>query len=79
MIDEGNIKTAFGLGLRRFRLEREISQEKFAEMADLHQTYISDIERGRRNVSLVNIVRLADALNITPSELLEPLQSAIER
>ena len=48
---------------------KEISQEEFAEMCGLHRTYISDIELGKRNVSLENIEKIANALNISISQL----------
>ena len=54
------------------RLRLGVSQEKLAELADLHRTYVADIERGNRNVGLVNIVRLADALGVEPGELVNP-------
>jgi transcriptional regulator with XRE-family HTH domain len=47
-----------------------LSQEAFAEKADLHRTYIADIERGKRNVSLRNIEKIAGALNLSMSELM---------
>ena len=65
------IKKKFGDNLRRLRLEREISQEKLAEIADLHRTYVGSVERGERNVSLVNIERLAKALEISVNELMD--------
>ncbi len=50
-------------------MDRGYSQERLAELASLHRTYIGGVERGERNVSLVNIWRIADALKITPSVL----------
>jgi transcriptional regulator with XRE-family HTH domain len=70
MQDEDALKLKFGERLRNLRKERKLSQEEFAELSQLHRTYIGGIERGERNVSLVNIVQLARALEITPSELL---------
>ena len=64
-------KAVFGNNLRRIRQSRQMSQEKLAAKVDLHRTYISSIERGERNVSLENIVKLAWALEVPPSELLE--------
>lgn len=64
-----NILISFGKIVRKFRVERGISQEDFAELCELHRTYISDIELGKRNVSLENIARIAQAFNITISEL----------
>ena len=59
----------FGEAVRRYRQTRRISQEDFAEMCGLHRTYISDIELGKRNVSLENIEKIAIALGMTISEL----------
>lgn len=59
----------FGEAVRRYRQMRQISQEDFAEMCGLHRTYISDIELGKRNVSLENIEKIANALDMTISEL----------
>jgi transcriptional regulator with XRE-family HTH domain len=51
------------------RLARGLSQERLAELAGLHRTYISSLERGQRNVSLDNIHALADALAVRPADL----------
>ncbi|MCE2394513.1 helix-turn-helix transcriptional regulator [Candidatus Poribacteria bacterium] len=61
----------FGDRVRSLRNQAGISQEKLAEMAEMHRTYISGIERGERNVSLINIMRLASALNVSVSKLME--------
>lgn len=59
-----NIKKTFGTNLRKLRTEKGFSQEKFAELCGLHRTYISDIECFQRNVSLENIQKIAEALQI---------------
>lgn len=59
-----NILEVFGKNLRNYKLKRGISQEKFAELCALHRTYISDIERGQRSISLGNIQKITDALEI---------------
>lgn len=64
----------FGRGIARLRHARGFSQEKLAELAGLHRTYVGGIERGERNVALLNIIRLASALNVTASELLRDLR-----
>ena len=61
----------FGQRVRELRVERGLSQEKLAEISGLHRTYISSLELGKRNVSLVNIHALAKALQVTPDELLK--------
>ena len=63
-----------GTTVRELRALLELSQEGLAERCDLHRTYIGGIERGERNVSLENIVRLATALDVTPSKLLEKIK-----
>ncbi len=64
-----DIKKVFGFNVRKYRTELGISQEKFAEMCGLHRTYISDIERFQRSISLDNIQKIANALKIDPYKL----------
>lgn len=71
---ENNIITLFGLTIKKIRKEKNISQEKLAEMTGLHRTYISEIERGTRNLSLLNINKLSIAFNLTNSELFSILE-----
>jgi transcriptional regulator with XRE-family HTH domain len=66
----GDPRTRLGATVRKRRVALGLSQEKLAERADLHWTYIGGIERGERNVSLLNIVKIARALNTSPSRLL---------
>lgn len=54
----------FGDNVRKYRISQNLSQEKLAELTKLHRTYISDIERGLRSISLKNIQRLSDSLKI---------------
>lgn len=65
----------FAVNLRFYRTEAGLSQEKIAELAGLHRTYISAIERERRNISIENIENIANALNIDAYRLLKPLES----
>jgi transcriptional regulator with XRE-family HTH domain len=58
----------------RVRAERErlgLSQEELALRADLHRTYVGSVERGERNISLLNLLRIARALGVSPADLLE--------
>jgi transcriptional regulator with XRE-family HTH domain len=59
-----DIKQKFGLRLKQLREERELSQEKLAELSGIHRTYVSSVEKGKRNLALENIEKLAIALNI---------------
>ncbi len=61
----------FGTNLRKYRTNKGLSQEQFAEICGLHRTYISDIECFQRNVSLENVQRIADALGIQSYKLLQ--------
>ena len=65
-----DIKKVFGENLRRIRMEKNISQENLAFLSGMDRTYVSGIERGKRNVSLVNINKIALALNVEIKELL---------
>lgn len=65
-----NIKSKFGEKIKEIRIKKGLSQEEFAAICRLHRTYISDIERGHRNVSIENVEKIATALEIKPSELL---------
>jgi transcriptional regulator with XRE-family HTH domain len=64
-----NIRVRFGKALRQRRNKLGVSQEAFADMCELDRTYIGGIERGERNVALVNIEKLAKTLRISISEL----------
>jgi transcriptional regulator with XRE-family HTH domain len=64
----------FGETIREMRLQQDISQESLALMCELDRTYISGIERGVRNPSLTNILRIAAALQVAPAELFARLE-----
>lgn len=66
-------RVLFGRRVRELRMEQGLSQERLAEMSKLHRNYIGGIERGERNVGLINIVELAHALQVKPIKLLEPI------
>ena len=65
---------AFGQTVRKLRLSKDISQEKSADMCNLHRTYISDVELGKRNVSLENIGKIAAALDMRVSKLFQEVE-----
>lgn len=63
----------FGANIRNLREERDLSQEALADLAGLHRTHISLIERGQRSVRLETIEQLAIAFDIQPAELMPKL------
>jgi transcriptional regulator with XRE-family HTH domain len=60
-----------GQRVRGFRRDLSLSQEKLAEICQFDRTYISLIERGKRNISFLNLLKLSKGLNVSPSTLLE--------
>lgn len=68
-----DIKTKFGQRVKELRISKGYSQEKLAEISDLDRTYIPGIEAGKRNVSLVVLEKIANAFDISVSELLKQL------
>lgn len=67
----------FGKSVRRLREQRGLSQEALADLSHLHRTYIGGIERGERNVGLMNLLRLSKALKVLPSELLRDFDKKV--
>ena len=63
------ITKAFGRNVRKSREIRGLSQERLAQLSGLHRTYIGAVERGERNITLLNAQRIAFALDLTLAEL----------
>jgi transcriptional regulator with XRE-family HTH domain len=63
----------FGQQLREIRKGKKLSQEELAHLCQLDRTYIGGVERGERNISLINILKICKSLNISPSILFEKL------
>jgi len=66
-----NILEIFGRNVQKYRKEKEISQEKLAEIAGVHRTYVGMIERAEKNITLRNMEKIANALNVKIKDLLE--------
>ena len=64
------IKEKIGKRIKELRLKNNMTQEVFAELSGLDRTYITSLERGQRNISIVNLERIAKAFDISLSELL---------
>lgn len=75
---DDELKVAFGSTIRKFRVAHGLSQEKLAELADIHRTYIGDVERGLRNIALINMHRIAVALGVPLSSLIGQTEAAIK-
>jgi transcriptional regulator with XRE-family HTH domain len=67
-----DMRKLVGRNVRAARIERGMTQERFAEVSGFSQQYISDLERGRRNPTIVSLHELAQALDVTPVQLLTP-------
>lgn len=70
--EPGSLRALFAKNLKLLRLKKDMSQEHLAEVADMHRTYVSSVERGERNISLDNIEKIANALNSDVRLLLTP-------
>ena len=66
----------FGKGLRNLRISIGLSQEELAERAGIDRSYLGGIERGEHNLALINIIKIAKALNVYPHQLLEVFASS---
>lgn len=70
----GDPRLAFGQAVRKLRVAKGISQETLAELAGIHRTYIGDVERGTRNIALVNMTKIAEALGVRLSDLVREME-----
>jgi len=69
----GDPRKILGLAIKRRRLSQGLTQEQLAEAADLHWTYISGIERGIRNISILNLCHIAHALGLRVRDLVKEI------
>jgi len=70
MQSKNDVLNKFGERVRELRIQRELSQEQLAFKADLHRTYIGMIERAEKNITLINIEKIASALEVPIHEIL---------
>lgn len=71
-----DIRVRFGFVVKTLREKLALTQEDLADKAGIHRTYLSDIERGSRNVALINIERLAQSLGVSLQELFRKVDIA---
>ncbi|POS62082.1 helix-turn-helix domain-containing protein [Parasaccharibacter apium] len=69
--DSKSLRNVVAYNIRRLRLNMDLSQEELADICGYHRTYISSIERSERNITLATLEALSNALNASPSDLLE--------
>ena len=74
-----NLLLAFGLVVKGLRQSKGLSQEKLAELAQIHRTYVGDVERGTRNIALLNMAKLASGLAVPLSKLIRETERRIAR
>lgn len=74
-----DMRRLVGRNVRRFRLAAGLTQEKLAELSGFGQQYISDLERGRENPTVVTLYELSQVLKVTPVDLIMPDEEAIAR
>ena len=77
-VDE-RVQAAFGRALRKFRYDARISQEELAARAGMNRTYVGDVERGERNVSILNQQKLARALDVRLSVIVREMERQLGR
>lgn len=67
-----SVQSRVSRNIQRIRREKELSQEEVAHRARVHQTYLSGVETGKRNPSILVVERIAEALSVDISELFKP-------
>ena len=67
-----SIQSRVSRNIQRIRREKDLSQEEVAHRADIHQTYLSGVETGKRNPSILVVERIAKALSVDVSEIFKP-------
>jgi transcriptional regulator with XRE-family HTH domain len=67
---EGDLQRVVGENVRAYRKQKGLSQEAFADVLGFHRTYIGGLERGERNLTLKNVERIAERLDLEPLSLL---------
>lgn len=78
MAKEKKILKSFGLVIKAIRQDKNLSQEKLAEIGDLDRSFVSEIENGYKAASIVTVAKLSDALDVRPSELFQLVEQRID-
>jgi len=72
--EENNFRKRFGEVVRRYRTNKKLSQEELADLSNLHRTYISELERGLKTVSMLSLFQISKALKIPASLLIKEVE-----
>lgn len=72
-----DMRRLVGRNVRKFRLERGLTQEQFSDLSGFGQNYLSDLERGKRNPTVVTLWELSQVLGVTPVDLITPDDEAV--
>jgi transcriptional regulator with XRE-family HTH domain len=75
---KGDLNEAFGKIIKQLREEREMSQQELADYAELDRSYISDMERGRYNPTLLTVYKLAEILKVKPNEIVQKVDKLLK-
>ncbi len=78
MNNRNDIDTVLGRVIKEIRLSKNLSQEKLAEIGEFERSYISKVETGARKIQFVTLVRLAQALEVKPSDIVVKIEQLIE-
>jgi transcriptional regulator with XRE-family HTH domain len=73
-----NILKAFGLAVKTMRHDKNISQEKLAEIGDLDRSFVSEIENGYKAASIVTVAKISTALDVMPSEIFQLIEEQVD-
>jgi transcriptional regulator with XRE-family HTH domain len=71
---EGDLQRTVGDNLRAYRQARGLSQEAFADVLEVHRTYMGGVERGERNLTLKSVEKIASRIDVDPLTLLQPVE-----
>jgi len=69
----GQYLLKIGGNIRKLRKQRGYSQEEFADIACFSRSYVTEIETGKRNISVLNLIKIVEALNVAPNEIIGPI------
>ena len=70
---KNSVLRKFGAAVRRYRRMASLTQEAFADLCEMDRSYVGGVERGERNLTLLNVIKICDTLKVNPSEIMSDL------